>query len=549
MSPPQLIKLVIEQLQRRDEALTARELARRLLNERSVTDITLDALTERLSLALEVESQTRREVARLVRRGDRYTVIDTGVYSIVSSDTDSVQTRAAYAETSGKRGENRKNTITAQLTSTECAETEEGSGRQGEITLSLYLRDYPLIRRVTALLNLAHGERQSLIDALRRGVRRAVKHHGDSIDEFEGEAWIRAHLSGGSAALAKRLWEGSGHLLRPNDLENCWIFIERYGLMSCSEDRCCRVNERGMHLMSHEHEARGREDLQRLRRSNLLREIDEREGLHHLLLICLEHHKLGEDELSKLWGAELRRMGKRRSIEWLSRGMLTRLEHLSDRGLIRLEDQRWGLTEEGLSWLRFGGVKAPSADQEALEQVWGALSRQRELARESIASLLDSMDPRRFETLVCELLECMGYDEIHLTPSQNDMGIDVIANIELGITSVREVVQVKRQHRAIHRPVLDALRGSLHRFDAVRGTLITTSSFSKGTRAAAFERGAAPVTLIDGARLIDLLMAHELGVKPIPLKLWQVDPSKFERGSDRMWPIWNAKRVHDSELK
>ena len=159
------------------------------------------------------------------------------------------------------------------------------------------------------------------------------------------------------------------------------------------------------------------------------------------------------------------------------------------------------------------------------------------------------MDPRRFETLVCELLECMGYDEIHLTPSQNDMGIDVIANIELGITSVREVVQVKRQHRAIHRPVLDALRGSLHRFDAVRGTLITTSSFSKGTRAAAFERGAAPVTLIDGARLIDLLMAHELGVKPISLKLWQVDPSKFERGSDRMWPIWNAKRVHDPELK
>lgn len=39
----------------------------------------------------------------------------------------------------------------------------------------------------------------------------------------------------------------------------------------------------------------------------------------------------------------------------------------------------------------------------------------------------------------------------------------------LGITSVREVIQVKRHRRAIQREGLDALRGCLHRFQAVRG--------------------------------------------------------------------------------
>ena len=532
MPPPKLIQLVMELLKRRDEALTARELARHLLNERLVTGVTLDALADRLVLALEVESQTRGEVARLVKRGDRYTLIDTGVYLAISNQAPEMASVPLSAE--------------VQHTEEKIKDLDLETER--EPMVSLHLCEYPLMRQVTALLNLCHGERQSLIDALRRGIRRAAKQEKSERDLLDAEPWIRAHLTGGSATLAKRIWEGSGHLLKPHDFEACWEMIEHYDLMICAEDRCCRINERGLRLLSHEHESRASHSSHHQKSPALLRELDEREGVFALLLICLDHRHLTVDELIQRWGGELRRLGKRRSASWLAIAVSTRLEHLSDRGLVRSEDGQWRLTEEGLSWLRYGGVEAPSADQEAIEQVWGALTRQRAFARASIASLLDSMDPRHFETLVCELLECMGYDEIHLTPSQNDMGVDVIANIELGITSVREVVQVKRQHRAIHRPILDALRGSLHRFDAVRGTLITTSTFSKGTQAAAFERGAAPVTLIDGDRLIDLLMNHEIGVKPIPLKLWQVDPLIFERGSERDWPLWSTSQpLRDKE--
>ena len=42
--------------------------------------------------------------------------------------------------------------------------------------------------------------------------------------------------------------------------------------------------------------------------------------------------------------------------------------------------------------------------------------------------------------------------------------------------------------------------------NAVRGTIITTGDVSRGTAQAAFERGAAPITLIDGEKLLDLLI-------------------------------------------
>ena len=106
------------------------------------------------------------------------------------------------------------------------------------------------------------------------------------------------------------------------------------------------------------------------------------------------------------------------------------------------------------------------------------------------------------------------------------------ADLELGISSVREVIQVKRERRRVQRPVLDALRGSLHRFGAVRGTLINLGGFSQGTRDAAFEAGAAPITLIDGEKLIELLIEHELGVRKRQLTLWQLEPlSLMERAT------------------
>ena len=151
----------------------------------------------------------------------------------------------------------------------------------------------------------------------------------------------------------------------------------------------------------------------------------------------------------------------------------------------------------------------------------------RKQVRDEIAQRLSTMDPFAFEGLVKTLLEAMDYEDVEVTSKSGDGEVDVIGRIQLGITEVVEVVQVKRHARNIQRSVMDALRGSLHRFGAVRGTIITTGGFARGTKEAAFEPGAPPITLIDGDRLIDLMLDHDIGVSKRRVELLEVEPSAF----------------------
>ena len=55
--------------------------------------------------------------------------------------------------------------------------------------------------------------------------------------------------------------------------------------------------------------------------------------------------------------------------------------------------------------------------------------------------------------------------------------------------------------------------GSLSPFDTVSGTIIAILRSSKGTEDAAFTAAVAPVTHIDGDKLIDLKIEHSFGVR------------------------------------
>src|SRR6516165_2010354 len=123
----------------------------------------------------------------------------------------------------------------------------------------------------------------------------------------------------------------------------------------------------------------------------------------------------------------------------------------------------------------------------------------------------------------------MRYEDVQVTEPSNDKGVDVKAVGQFGITTINEVIQVKRHRANVQRPVLDMLRGSLHRFKAQKGTIITTGDYGKGARDAAFEMGAAPITLINGDTLIDLLIQHEIGVKKKAVEYFEFDESAFQQ--------------------
>ncbi len=137
------------------------------------------------------------------------------------------------------------------------------------------------------------------------------------------------------------------------------------------------------------------------------------------------------------------------------------------------------------------------------------------------------MHPYRFEQLIRDLLEAMGYEDVVVTQESGDKGVDVVATVLFGITTIKEVIQVKRHQASIGRPVLDQLRGALHYHGAIRGTIITLSNFSKGCLDAALFPGAAPIGLINGEKLLDLLIENEIGIHKQPVQLYKLDEELF----------------------
>ncbi|MCB9098372.1 MAG: restriction endonuclease [Anaerolineales bacterium] len=136
-----------------------------------------------------------------------------------------------------------------------------------------------------------------------------------------------------------------------------------------------------------------------------------------------------------------------------------------------------------------------------------------EQTRSDLRQRLFKMPPDRFEVLISQLLTALGFEEetIEVTSYSNDGGIDVRGILNAaGITKINAAVQAKRWKRNIQAPAIQALRGSLTVHE--QGIFITTSKFSKGAIAEAEAPGKTPVSLIDGDKLVTLLIRHEIGV-------------------------------------
>ncbi len=156
-------------------------------------------------------------------------------------------------------------------------------------------------------------------------------------------------------------------------------------------------------------------------------------------------------------------------------------------------------------------------------------AKQRRAVKRKLLNRLLEMSPRDFEHLVGRLLGAMGYDNITVTRRSADGGIDVLADIEIGILQLRTAVQVKRMRSNVQRPAVSQLRGDMMTLpDVNQGMIITTSGFSQGAADVARVRNAPLIVLIDGDRLGDLLIEHGIGAETE-----QVEVVTFDE--DRLW--------------
>jgi restriction system protein len=155
-----------------------------------------------------------------------------------------------------------------------------------------------------------------------------------------------------------------------------------------------------------------------------------------------------------------------------------------------------------------------------------------ELRQGVIAELLEMLaqvSPQYFETVVLDLLHRMGYGtsraDLVRVGRSGDGGIDGVISLDrLGLEKV--YVQAKRWQNSVGRPDVQGFFGAIAGNHATKGVFITTSSFSP--QAVAYAGTVEGVVLVDGAKLAELMIEHEVGVSSRPVRVPRIDSDYFE---------------------
>jgi len=367
---------------------------------------------------------------------------------------------------------------------------------------------YPTYSEVRALLPVWNRAPEKAITGMQSEIAGLMGTPQEQVSWKDPDQWIPERLGGDSRQWAERTWQETKYQVNPRYITGHWLLIRNFRLMSSDAEGNLTLGERGGNFLARPE-------------GETVREIDQDQGLLWILRLVAEAGSPSHGDLKAGWMEFLVEESNVRSEYSASVHLSHRLRNLTERQLVERSGRSYQITEAGLRYLEQAVEGAPADDPAA--EIRRLQERMRQEVREGLREALQQMDPYAFEGLIQRLMDAMGYQNTEVTSPSSDGGVDVLGTIKVGISEIREVVQAKRQKRTIGRGVLDQLRGSLYRFDAVQGTVITTGTFSRGARDAAFDRGAAPITLIDGDTLVQLLIDHDLGVQKRKIELWEMD--------------------------
>lgn len=153
------------------------------------------------------------------------------------------------------------------------------------------------------------------------------------------------------------------------------------------------------------------------------------------------------------------------------------------------------------------------------DEVMRAAHQQIESAlKQDLLERILTAPPAFFESLIVQLLVAMGYGGTAMSPGRalgrtGDGGVDgVIDQDSLGLDRV--YIQAKRYQpgNSIGSSVIREFFGSLDRFKAAKGVLVTTSTFTKDAQETASYMSKR-IVLIDGDRLASLMVRYNVGCR------------------------------------
>lgn len=375
---------------------------------------------------------------------------------------------------------------------------------------------YPLYSDVAHSIRLLDGEPVQRVRDMLSAIAAQMGTPQNPVDWSDPDTWIGDRLSGELQVLARKIWADSGKALNPRYLNGCYLLINRLNMLD-KDAGVYRVGERGRRFLAND--------------ETMLRELDTIEGIPKLLSLVAERSPSKRGDILPAWSDYLKAVSLFSTPKSFADTLRRRLVSVAERGLISREGNFYAITDTGLRWLK-GFATGPETTKAATPSskrttVAEAAHAHNEEQLAAFRARLMQLEPVQFEHFVKELLDAMDYEDVRVTKVSGDKGVDVVARVQFGITEITEVVQVKRTEGTITRPKVDELRGALPYFKAIRGTIISLGSFAKGAKEGALFIGAAPITLIDGKRLLDLCVKHEVGVKRRPVEIYEIDEAFF----------------------
>ncbi|MDP2953307.1 MAG: restriction endonuclease, partial [Chloroflexota bacterium] len=136
------------------------------------------------------------------------------------------------------------------------------------------------------------------------------------------------------------------------------------------------------------------------------------------------------------------------------------------------------------------------------------------------------LDSGQFERVIGELLKALGMERVTVTGRTNDGGID--AEGAIPFINIKVAVQAKRYapENSVGIDPVQRLLGSVVSGGFDRGIFITTSSFTAGARETAGQ-GGSKVVLLDGGKLVDIMVEKGLGIREVPIVKKELDEGFF----------------------
>lgn len=369
---------------------------------------------------------------------------------------------------------------------------------------------FPLYSEVRQLVRILNGVARDAVWGMIKALFEQTGTPQSTVDWSQPNDWIKQRLQGVNQELATKIWSESAGTVNPRHIYGSYLFINTFGLLVADGQGVYRTSREGTGFVQET--------------PAVLRKLDEEEGLPQLLSILAAHSPAKRGDLLDEWSEFLLQNSNYRTVSTFKDTLRRRLLNLVERGFVAREGNTYTITDKGIN---YAATRGSSGVQRPHQAVLEAIKNYNDAQTKGLRERLDKMNPYRFEMLIKDLLEAMDYEDVMVTKQSGDKGVDVVASYQFGITQIKEVVQVKRHKANITRPVLDQLRGALPYHGAIRGTIITTGGFAQGCKDAALFPGAAPITLIDGNKVIELLLKHGVGVKKKPQTLIEIDESYF----------------------